>query len=281
MNCGKTFTNKKRIHTDKLIRKYLLDKQIYRVLAKQQIPYKKIQKAIDTLDFKYPKLAPRSCTVAIDTTYFGRKFGVTIFRDVTNRVVLHWVFVQNENIKAHIDGINYLVKHEIVILGFVVDGFWSFYTHYRTKYDIQMCQKHMADRIRRATTLNPRLTASKELKQIADRLSGLNKHEFLLKYNTWLKKWKEFLDEKTYSRTEKRWIYTHERVKQAIRSINRYLPYLFTFERNHWLPNTNNSIEGFNSGLKSAIKPHKGLRNDRKAKLIHCYLREKSEFKWR
>jgi hypothetical protein len=141
-----------------------------------------VHKAVDKIEFIYPNLVPRSCVVAIDTTYFGDT-GVTIFRDVTNKVILHWVFVKQENLQAHVDGINYLLNYGITILGFIVDGFWSFYTTYADKYDIQMCQKHLADIIRRKTTLKPLLRASKELKLLADKLSSLSKREFLLRYN--------------------------------------------------------------------------------------------------
>ena len=164
-------------------------------------------------------------------------------------------------------------------VGFIVDGFWSFYTYYGEKYDIQMCQKHMADIVRRYTTLRPKLEATKELKSIVDRLSSNSEHVFRLKYDSWLRRWRDFLNEKSYTEDGK-WAYTHGRIRSAVTSLNRYYPYLFTFERNRWIPNTNNSIEGFNSGLKSAIELHRGLRDDRKAKLIHYYLKEKSRFEW-
>jgi len=138
----------------------------------------------------------------------------------------------------------------------------------------------MADLIRRETTLRPKLQASKELKELADQLSSMNSKAFTSKYNEWLIKWADFLKEKSYSKSLQKWIYTHERLRKAIRSINKYLPYLFTCELNRWIPNTNNSLEGFNSGLKIAIKVHNGLRSDRKAKLIHHYLKEKSSFEW-
>lgn len=257
----------------------MLDKQIFRTLSNQNIPYRRVHEAIDNIKLTYPRLTPRSCVVAIDTTYFGRT-GITIFRDVTNKVILHWIFVNSENIQAHIEGVKYLSTQKIVMMGFVVDGFWGFYNAFGAKYDVQMCQKHMADLIRRKTTLHPRLEASRELKGLSDRLSSTSKQDFLLQYNIWLEKWKYFLAEQTYSRSEGRLIYTHERIRQAIRGIDRYLPYLFTFERNRWIPNTNNSLEGFNSGLKSAIELHRGLRSDRKAKLIHYYLGTKSDFNW-
>lgn len=250
------------------------------MLSNQDISYKLIHQAIERLNYSYPTLTPRTCVVGIDTTYFGRSFGVTIFRDVTNKATLHWVFVRKENIQAHIDGINYLKENGITVLGFVVDGFWSFFTHYRIKYDIQMCQKHMADLIRRETTLKPKLQASKELKILADKLTDMKSKIFILKYNEWLTIWNGFLKEKSYSNTLKKWMYTHEGLRKVVRSINKYLPYLLTSERNKWIPNTNNSLEGFNSGLKTSMKIHNGLRADRKAKLIHHYLRKKSDFKW-
>ena len=280
MSCQKTFSSKKRLHTKKFIERYLFDKQIYRALIKQGVSYKTVQKAIERLDYRYPKLIPRACVVAIDTTYFSRNFGVTIFRDVTNNVTLHWVFVERENMKTHIEGIRYLKEKGIIILGFIVDGFWGFYVHYYKRYDIQMCQKHMADIVRRYTTRKPKLRASKELKAIVDKLSNLSKHGFSLRYDSWLQRWAEFLKEKSYQEGSDKWVYTHQRLRSAVTSLNRYRSFLFTFERNRWLPNTNNSIEGFNSGLKAAIGLHRGLRRDRRIKLIHCYLREKSKFNW-
>ena len=83
----------------------MLDKQIYRVLSKQKISFRSVQKTIDELDFKYVDLIPRSCVVAIDTTYFGRNFGVTIFRDVTKKVIIHCAFVERENMRKQGDGI--------------------------------------------------------------------------------------------------------------------------------------------------------------------------------
>ena len=106
---------------------------------------------------------------------------MTIFRDVTNKVILHWSFVERENIRTHVEGIEYLENNGIKIIGFVVDGFLSFYSYFYKRYDIQMCQKHMADIVRRYTTLKPKLQASRELKSIVDKLSSDSKHVFRLK----------------------------------------------------------------------------------------------------
>lgn len=239
-----------------------------------------MQKAIDSLNYEYPILTPRACVVAIDTTYFGPDFGVTIFRDVTNNVTLYWKFVRRENIKTHIDGINYLNASGIKIMGIVVDGFWSVFVRYSKVYDIQMCQKHMKDIVRRYITTKPKLKASIELKAIMSILARATKHDFDLKFDLWLKTWGEFLKERSYLEASTTWVYTHKSLRSAVDSLLKYREYIFTYQRNHWLPNTNNSIEGFNSGLKSFTKPHRGLRADRKAKLIHDYLAKDSVFVW-
>lgn len=224
-------------------------------------------------------LTPRSCVVGIDTTFFGEGFGVTIFRDVTNNVILYWVFVKEEHINSHIKGIEYLKSKGINILGFVLDGFWTFYVRYGNQYPVQMCQKHMKDIVRRYITNKPQLEASKELKELMKPFTRYEAKTFDSKFNRWRAKWTEFLKEKSYLENGK-WVFTHDRLRSAVSSLIRYRPYLFTYQENIFMPNTNNSIEGFNSGLKSYISIHRGLRGDRKAKLIHYYLKIKTEFKW-
>ena len=205
---------------------------------------------------------------------------MTIFRDVTNGKTLHWCFVQKENLNSHERGIKYLEDSGITILGFVVDGFWGFFVRYNTKYDIQMCQKHMKDIVKRHITTTPKLQASKELKKLLKDFTEMTQNGFNLQFDAWLFKWKEFLKERSYNEETRRWGYTHGRLRQAVGSLIRYRRFLFTFEKNHWLPNTNNSLEGFNSALKDFTKPHRGLRGDRKAKLVHEYLKQDSKFTW-
>ncbi len=267
------------MHADKIIQKYILDKQIHRALKGSNLPYRKVTKAIDSIALDYPKLTPRICAVGVDTTYFGKSAGVSIFRDVTNNVILHWIFVTRENITTYATGMQYLESQNITIAGIVVDGFRSFYNAYANVYPIQMCQKHMADIVRRHITRRPVLEASQELKRIVDRLYMSSQREFTMEFEHWLMKWENFLKERSYFEGG-RWGYTHGRLRRAVFSLKRYLPYLFTYEKYPILPKTNNSIEGFNSGLKDAIRIHRGLRVDRKIKLIHYYLRKMAEFEW-
>jgi len=204
---------------------------------------------------------------------------VTIFRDVTNNVILHWIFVKEEHINTHILGVEYLQSHGIDILGFVLDGFWSFYVRYGYQYSIQMCHKHMKDIVRRYITNKPQLEASRELKELIKPLTKYTAKTFDFKFGIWRKKWVDFLKERSYQ-DDGKWVYTHDRLRSAVGSLIKYQPYLFTYRESRFIPNTNNSLEGFNSGLKSFITIHRGLRSDRKAKLIHYYLKKNSGFKW-
>lgn len=74
------------------------------------------------LDFEYPEITPRVCVIGIDTTYFGNDLGIVIFKDITSDVVLHWIFVRNENLSTSTEGIEYLKHRGITPLGYVVDG---------------------------------------------------------------------------------------------------------------------------------------------------------------
>ena len=227
----------------------------------------------------YSKLTPRTCVVGIDATYFGKDLGLIIFKDLTNNVVLHWMFVRHENIFASAKGIEYIKKQGIIPIGYVVDGTWGFFVRYGSSENIQMCLMHMKNLVKRYITSKPKLKAGKELKEIIDKLSYIKERDFNREYGFWLKQYKDFLKERTCDRDGNS-IYTHQRLRSAVNSINKYKPYLFTYQKNTRLPATNNSVEGTNSGLKGFLKVHQGLRPDRKVKLIHYYLKEKSKFEW-
>ena len=185
------------------------------------------------------------------------------------------MFVHHENLFTAVTGISYLKDNGIIPLSYVVDGTWGFFVRYGSSNKVQMCLKHMKDIV----TTKPKLLASKELKEIIDKLCYIKERDFNHEYDLWLKKYKDFLKERTYDGNGK-WFYTHQRLRSAVNSINKYRPYLFTYQKSRWIPNTNNSVERTNSGLKGFLKIHNGLRTDRKLKLTHYYLTEKFNFEW-
>ncbi|HPK27976.1 MAG TPA: hypothetical protein PKX34_02085 [Candidatus Absconditabacterales bacterium] len=79
-----------------------------------------------------------------------------------------------------------------------------------------------------------------------------------------------FLSEKNESRN-----YVHLRTRKAYRSLNHNLPYLYTFEDYQGeiqIPKTTNSLESVFGHMKQKIGLHRGLKKERKLKLIDDFL---------
>ena len=64
--------------------------------------------------------------------------------------------------------------------------------------------------------------------------------------------------------------YTHQRLRAAMNSLNFYLPYLFTYQREDCkgMPNTNNKIEGTFTDLKKNLNNHSGLTMENRKRFI-------------
>lgn len=215
--------------------------------------------------------------LGIDTVFYGHDFGVTVFRGLISKKNLLWYFSETENLDLVIKGINELIKQKLTILMIVCDGKNLHLSSYFPNIPLQMCQFHQIAIIKRYLTSNPKLLASQQLKQIAELLPKTIEIKFTILLNAWYSRWSEFLKEKTKVMGTKRWFYTHKRTRSAYRSLITNLPYLFTYQRlsktyHHKLPNTNNSLEGSFAHLKDKVRLHRGLKLNRKLKLINQIL---------
>ena len=203
----------------------------------------------------------------MDTTYFGA-LGVVVFRCWRRKKnILRKFILRSEQNKDYKEGVKELQEKGWIIEGIVSDGkplrlFPSIPT--------QMCIFHQVKRVRSYITKNPRLEASKEFKRIVLLLKKTDKASFTYWLKEWHKKWKPFLMEKTKDKETGKWHYTHQRLRSAYRSVQRNLPYLFTWEDYFELgiPTTTNSLEGVFGVLKGRVTIHRGLKQERKIKLI-------------
>ena len=138
-----------------------------------------------------------------------------------------------------------------------------------------MCHFHQQQIITRYLTKNPRLEASKELKEICNTLTKTDKNTFEYNLNNWYLKYKNFLNEKTYNKETGKWFYTHKRLRSAYKSLKTNLPYLFTYKEFPVanLANTTNGLDGgVFSNLKTLLRIHRGVSKEFKVKLIDDYL---------
>lgn len=152
---------------------------------------------------------------------------------------------------------------------------------------IQRCTFHVANQVKRCTTLRPRLEAGIELLGIANKLSEAKDAEaaiaWLLEYSAWRARWESFLGEFTFKDGKK--VYTHERLRKARRILNKLVGNgtLFTFiemSQGHggaW-PSTDNAAESVNARLRGMLRHHRGLSLLHRVKAIFwwCYMHTES-----
>lgn len=139
----------------------------------------------------------------------------------------------------------------------------------------QMCQFHQLKIIQRYLTRNPKLDASRELWALTLLLCKTDKESFIGGLDDWYLKWSEFLKERSSSVGKKRTAYKHKRLRSAYFSLQRNLPYLFTWYDNPklFIPNTTGLIEGHFSDLKNKLRNHNGLTLERKTKFIDGFFK--------
>ncbi len=86
MSCNKQFHQRSQIDIKELYENYIQRKQTYRQLStKYGVSEKTIQRKLDKYQFSHQAKETRIVTIVMDTTYWGRNFGVMLFRDSIKR----------------------------------------------------------------------------------------------------------------------------------------------------------------------------------------------------
>ena len=160
-----------------------------------------------------------------------------------------------------------------MIDGIVVDGIQALFSLF-SAYKLQMCQFHMKQIVRRYITLNPRLLAARGLNRLLAELTRMPEEHFLREYTAWKEAWKAVLNKRSQLK-DGRTRYRHRRLRSAVRSIDFYLPYLFTFQEPgcEGMPNTNNKIEGVFSDLKKNLNNHCGMNEINRKRFIREFFK--------
>ena len=209
----------------------------------------------------------------MDTTYWGRGFGVMLFKDALSKENLLKYYVKTETNALYLEGINTLISKGFEILAIVCDGRKGLFSLFNG-IPVQMCQFHQTAIIRRYLTKSPKLEASKELMKVVNLMKETDKESFIGSLELWYKKWEKFYNERTINLETKKSTYTHKKLRSAYRSLINNLPWLFTWYDYYELkiPNTTNAIDGHFADLKNKLRNHNGLSILRKKKFIDQYL---------
>ena len=269
-DCGYQFRSRNEVSEDDLWNAYQQEKQTIAELSSR------FGKSVSTIkrrlhDIKREWVQPPLSGdgfVHLDVTYWGRGFGVLLALDNQTDWPLYMSFVKSETVKDYEDAVSSIKERGYTIRGLVIDGKQSLFKTF-SEYPVQMCQFHMKQIIRRYLTMNPKMHVSRDLKELVGRLHKSDEMDFRNDYQEWKDRWKDTICHKSLHKDGKMH-YTHQRLRAAMNSLNFYMPYLFTYQREDCkgMPNTNNKIEGTFTDLKKNLNNHSGLTRENRKRFI-------------
>lgn len=261
-----------------MYKEYADRKQTLKELSeKTELSIQHIQRLLDkgsgaTGEIFIPK---KPTPLLMDSTFFGRSYGFLVAR-ITGKNIL-WKEIDGEKIRYYRELLEDLKTLDFPFSSFVIDGRRGVRELLETMFPgipVQHCQFHQKKTVINYVSRNPKLEASKELLSLTKTLTKVTEKKFSEGLNNWHTKWKDFLKEKsTHPITGKKY-FTHRRLRSAYFSLKRNLPYLFTCKEFPELniPNTTNSCDGSFAHWKQKVKIHRGLRKDRRKKMVDYLL---------
>lgn len=280
ITCGYRFQYGKRAKKleERLWNEYSRGKQTLAELGKKHgHSYKWVRKHLDAHEVSNPdSITPQPTVIVPDTTFWGRHYGVTVFRSWNLRRNIWWNEVASEKQAHYHYGRKILEDRGWVFTAAVVDGRRGLATVFKD-IPVQVCHFHQMKTVTKYLTRRPKTEAGQEIRALALTLTRTEEETFSKALRVWEKKWRGFIAEKTHITGTRRWHYTHKNVRSAYMSLKRNLPNLFTYLKHPELniPNTTNTIDGYFASLKKKVAAHHGLRKDRRYKVI-CELLKKS-----
>lgn len=232
-----------------------------------------ITKLLDAATLLKKVHRPRPVVLVIDATYFGREYGVLVARDPSAHENLYVAELRHETKLEYT-----LLRNNIEALGYsvvavVLDGRRGIPKVFEG-IPIQICQYHQWSIVRRALTTRPKLESHRALLAIARLIAKSTEVEMSAMLAVFEEKFRADLNEKHICSHCGKPVYTHRKLRSAYRSLTTNLPYLYVYQKYPGLniPNTTNSLDGMWNALKTHVNVHRGLRLDRRFKVIRAYL---------
>lgn len=276
-SCGRQFLGGVRRDKAQVIADYVEGKQTLAQLAvKYGVNEKTIRRDLEGMRYVHKIAKYKDVTIQMDTTYWGRDFGLMVIRDALRGKVLWHKYVHHETIAQYVEGVDWLKRNGFRIYGVVIDGMKGLPQSLKPVW-VQMCQFHQMLIVRRYLTQEPDLEASAELLKLVNDMTKMDKDSFVGAFNEWHEKYEGIINERVHDKRIKRKTppYMRPRLRSAYLSVKRNMPLLWTFydHPETGLPNTNNALEGMFSDLKSKVRVHSGISKEHRKKLIDEYIK--------
>ena len=276
-DCGRQFVGGIRRDKSQVITDYVEGKQTLEQLAlKYGVSEKTIRRDLEGMRYVQKISKYKHVTIQMDTTYWGRNFGLMVIYDAIRKRVLWRKYVRNETIADYMEGVTWLEKHGFKIYGVVIDGM-SGLAKALYRYPVQLCQFHQMLIVRRYITQDPDIEASKVLLDLVNDITNMDKESFIGALDEWYEKYKDVLNERVQDNRIKRRTppFMRPRLRSAYFSVRRNMYYLWTFydKPETGLPNTNNALEGLFSDLKTKSRVHNGISKEHRKKFLDEYIK--------
>ena len=123
-------------------------------------------------------------TIQMDTTYWGRRFGLMVIRDALRGRVLWRKYVTHETIGDYMEGVGWLKSNGFKIYGVGIDGMRGL-AKALAPIPVQLCQFHQMLTVRHYLTHEPELEASRELLALANSITRMDKESFIGAFKMW------------------------------------------------------------------------------------------------
>ena len=275
-DCGRRFDGGRRRDKSQVITDYIEGKQTVSQLAlKYGVSTKTIERDLRGMRYVQKISKDKQVVIQMDTTYWGRNFGLMVIKDSLRKKILWRKYVTHETMADYLEGVQWLRDHGFKIYGIVIDGMWGLMQALRV-YPVQMCQFHQIMIVRRYLAEDPDLEAARDLLDLVNSITIMDKEGFISAFDEWHTKYKNVLNERVHDKRIKRKTppYMRPRLRSAYLSVRKHMPWLWTFYdyKDRIIPNTNNGLEGIFSDIKSKVRVHSGISKENRKKLIDEYI---------
>ena len=178
-DCGRRFDGGIRRDKVRVITDYVEGKQTLEQLAvKYGVNEKTIRRDLEGMRHVHKIAKYKDVTVQMDTTYWGRFFGLMVIRDALRGNVLWHKYVRHETVAQYVEGVNWLRSNGFRIYGAVIDGMKGLPQALKP-VPVQMCQFHQMLIVRRYLTQDPEIEASRNLLELVNGMTATDKESFI------------------------------------------------------------------------------------------------------
>ena len=257
-----------------LLRTYVRRKQTKTQLGEDAgLSLPTVTKLLDAAELPEKIHRPRAVVLVADATFFGREYGILVGRDPNERENLYCAELRHETKLEYL-----LLRQKIEALGYVIqavvlDGRRGIPSVFKG-IPVQICHFHQWKIVKKYLTTRPKLDSHKALLAIARLIAKSAEADMRVMLARFEEEYRSDLNEKHLCSHCGKPVYTHRKLRSAYRSLTTNLPFLYTYQKYPELniPNTTNSLDGTWNALKTHVNVHRGLRLDRRFKIIRAYL---------